>query len=590
MHPLRRLLNRASGHRTQLRLAGLCSVLNKVFDLAPPALIGAAVDVVVNREDSLLADLGVVDVEHQLLVLGGLTALVWGLESLFEYFYGVLWRNLAQAIQDELRLDTWRHIQDLDMAWFSSRPRGELMSVLNDDVNQLERFLDGGANDILQVLTTVVVVGAAFFIASPLVAVFSVLPIPFILAGSFWFQGRIAPRYALVRQRVGALNALLDNDLAGVGTIKSFVAEEREVARVAAASGAYRDANRDAIRLSAAFTPLIRMVILVGFCATMIIGGLLTLDGVLAVGTYSVLVFLVQRLLWPLTRLGATFDLYQRAMASTERVLDLLDTPVEITDGEHAPADVEGVLAFEDVTFAYPGRAPLLEGFTLQIPAGHTVALVGSTGSGKTTLVRLLLRFFDAQAGRVTLDGVAVADWRLPALRGALSLVEQHVFLFPGSVRDNIAYGRPDATAEEVEQAARMADAHAFITALPDGYDTVLGEDGRALSGGQRQRLSIARALLKDAPVLVLDEATSAVDNETEQAIQRSLAAISGERTTLVIAHRLSTIRHADAIVVLDGGDIVEQGTHAELVDRGGAYARLWAIQTGAAVEATAGA
>ena len=179
------------------------------------------------------------------------------------------------------------------------------------------------------------------------------------------------------------------------------------------------------------------------------------------------------------------------------------------------------MLAFEDVTFAYPGRAPLLEGFTLQIPAGHTVALVGSTGSGKTTLVRLLLRFFDAQAGRVTLDGVAVADWRLPALRGALSLVEQHVFLFPGSVRDNIAYGRPDATAEEVEQAARMADAHAFITALPDGYDTVLGEDGRALSGGQRQRLSIARALLKDAPVLVLDEATSAVDNETEQAIQR---------------------------------------------------------------------
>ena len=233
MHPLRRLLTRASGHRTQLRLASLCSVLNKVFDLAPPALIGAAVDVVVNREDSLLASMGVPDVEHQLIVLGALTAVVWGLESLFEYFYGVLWRNLAQAIQDELRLDTWRHIQDLDMAWFSSRPRGELMSVLNDDVNQLERFLDGGANDILQVMTTVVVVGAAFFVASPLVAVFSVVPVPFILAGSFWFQGRIAPRYALVRQRVGALNALLDNDLAGVGTIKSFVAEEREVARLA---------------------------------------------------------------------------------------------------------------------------------------------------------------------------------------------------------------------------------------------------------------------------------------------------------------------------------------------------------------------
>ncbi len=580
-HPLLRLWGHARAHHRQLWLASLCSVLNKVFDLAPPALIGAAVDVVVRREDSLLAHFGVVEVEHQLALLGGLTAVIWGLESLFEYLYGVLWRNLAQQVQDDLRLAAWGHIQDLDMAWYETRPRGELMSVLNDDVNQLERFLDGGANEVLQVLTTVVVVGVAFFVASPLVAVFSVLPIPFILAGSFWFQGRIAPRYAEVRDRVGRLNALLDNDLAGIGTIKSFVAEARELARVAEASGAYRDANRAAIRLSAAFTPLIRMVILVGFLATLVLGGLLALGGSLAVGTYSVMVFLVQRLLWPLTRLGATFDLYQRAMASTARVLDLLDTPVEITEGQHAPAQVAGALRFEAVDFAYAGRKPVLSGFSLDVPAGSTLALVGATGAGKSTLVRLLLRFFDPSAGRVTLDGVDLRDWRLSALRSALSLVEQRVFLFPGTVGDNIAYGRPDATSEEVEAAARLADAHDFIVGLPQGYDTVLGEDGQSLSGGQRQRLSIARALLKRAPVLILDEATSAVDNETEAAIQRSLARIGRSRTTLIIAHRLSTIRHADRVVVLDQGQIVETGTHDALVARGGVYARLWAIQTG---------
>ncbi|NOY25775.1 MAG: ABC transporter ATP-binding protein [Oligoflexia bacterium] len=590
--PLRRLLTYAGKHRKTVRAAAICSVLNKLFDLAPPALIGIAVDVVVKRQDSLLARLGVVDVGHQLVLLAGLTVIIWGLESLFEYAFGLLWRNLAQTVQHELRVDAYTHIQRLDAGWFQDRSTGGLMAILNDDVNQLERFLDGGANDLLQVATTVVIVSLSFFALSPGVAALALLPIPVILWGSFRFQRRIAPRYAELRARVSTLSATLANNLGGIETIKSFATEDAEVARVAAHSDAYRSANRQAIRLSSAFSPLIRMAIVVGFTGTLLYGGKLALDGSMAVGTYSVLVFLTQRLLWPLTRLGATFDLYQRAMASTTRVLDLLDTPISLQDGGQAfPLDrVRGDLEFAGVDFGYPDSGPVLRDFDLKVPAGSSVAVVGPTGAGKSTLIRLLLRLHDVDAGRVCLDGQDVRELRLRDLRKAVGLVSQNTFLFPGSVHENIAYGCPGATRAEVQQAAMAAEGHDFITALPHGYDTVVGERGQKLSGGQRQRLCIARALLKGAPILVLDEATSAVDNETEAAIQKSLDRLQAthRKTMVVIAHRLSTIRHADHIVVMDHGQIVESGSHETLVAAGGLYARLWAVQTGQRAPAAA--
>jgi ATP-binding cassette subfamily B protein len=580
-HPLMRLLSHLRQHRGTVLLASLCSVVNKVWDLAPPVLIGMAIDVVAAREDSFLATMGYPDVYDQLYILTAITVVIWVLESLFQYFYAVLWRNLAQTAQHELRMSAYTHIQNLEMQWYSEQSTGSLMAIMNDDVNQLERFLDQGATDLLHVATTIIVVGAIMISVAPEVAFLAILPVPVIVAGSFIYQRRIGVRYTKVRGKVADLNALLNNNLHGITTIKSFTAEEREVERVEEASTSYRDANREAIRLSASFVPIIRMAILFAFTANMLVGGWFALEGRISLGAYSVIVFITQRLLWPLTRLGETFDLYQRAMASTARVLDLLDTEVGIVEGDRNLESVRGEIEFSDVGFSYPNREIVLNDIDLTVPAGKTVGLVGSTGSGKTTLVRLMLRFHDPDSGIVRLDGHDVRELTLDSLRGSISLVSQTTTLFPGSVRDNVRYGDPDADDETVVEAARVAEALSFIEELPDAWDTDIGEGGHRLSGGQRQRIAIARAVLKDAPVLVLDEATSNVDNETEAALKRSIERISVGRTTLIIAHRLSTVRNADVIAVIGDGAISETGTHEELLERSGLYSRLWAVQTG---------
>lgn len=582
-HPFLRLLDYASAYKRRIGIATLYSVLGKIFDIAPPALIGVAVDIVVEQQDSLLGRLGVADLTMQLVILGIVTLIIWVLESVFEYAQRVYWRNLAQSMQHDLRIDAYDHVQNLELAYFEDQSTGGLMSVLNDDINQLERFLDIGANDVIQITTAVTVIGAIFMFIAPSVAWMAVIPMPFIIWGSMRFQKMLAPRYASVREQVSMLNHQLSNSLSGIATIKSFTAEAYEVERLRNESNEYLERNRHAIRLSSAFSPLIRMLIVSGFIAITIAGGQMVFEGRLDVGAYSVLVFMTQRLLWPLTTLGQTFDQYQRAMASTIRILDLLGVESQINDGGMAlpVSDVSGHMQVEDVQFAYSDGREVIKGLRLDIPAGDTVAIVGATGAGKSTVIKLLLRYYDVTGGKVTLDGHDLRDLNLVDVRRAIGLVSQDVFLFHGTVRENIAYGTFDASDEDIINAAKIAEAHEFILSLANGYDTIVGERGQKLSGGQRQRLSIARAVLKDPPILILDEATSSVDNETEAAIQRSLEKIVVGRTTIMIAHRLSTVRNADMIYVLQQGKLYESGTHDALLETDGLYAALWRVQTG---------
>jgi len=578
---LRDLFNYALEQDTKVRRGIIYSILNKIFDLAPPILIGIAIDIVVEGSESFIGNLGYSDRRQQLVILAVLTFIIWGLESAFDYVAAVTWRNISQDIEHSLRTDAFNNVLGLDLAFFENKSSGRLMAILNDDVNQLETFLDNGANRLVQTATTVLVIGGTFLYISPLVAVFAFIPIPIIIFGSLKFTNRIAERYTKIRNDVENLNANLSNSITGILTVKSFNREKKESERITLSSNEVKSANYHAIRLSAAFIPIIRIAILFGFTATLLIGGFLALDGEIKVATYSVMLFITQRLLWPLTELGVIFDSYQKAMASFRRIINLKNTTPTIDNGNEKLTSFNEKIEISNLNFEYVKNFPVLNDISIEINKGQTTAIVGSTGSGKSTLIKLILRLYDSTSGEIKFDGKNIRDLELDSLRNKIGLVSQDIFLFEGTVFENIAYGNLDAKDEEVWEAAKLSESDKFINLLPNKENTIVGERGQKLSGGQRQRISIARAILKNPEILILDEATSAVDNETEAAIQRSINTLKEGRTVIAIAHRLSTIRNAEIIYVLEEGKIVESGNHESLLEINGVYSKLWSVQTG---------
>ncbi len=584
--PMRRLFQYLKKYRGNFWFATLSSITNKVADLTPPLLTKWMIDVVSGTIPFwIVAILGTSDQWSAVIFVTVLIVVLFGAESLFEWMYQKGFMRLAQKVQHDLRVDAYRKLQKREVAYFETQRTGNLMSILNDDINQLERFLNDSFNQIVQLVTLFIFAGIALALVSWELALIGMIPMPFILIGSFYYQKMISPHYQNIRESVGSLSNRLENNISGILVVKSFTAEEFEAERVEESSKQYREMNYGAIKYSAIFVPIIRIFITLGFAAVLMVGAywILIDNGKFSAGSMAMFAMMIQRLLWPVTRLGRIFDDYERARASSRRVFDLMDTPSKIQNPSHPKTinAAEGNIVFDEVKFKYNDGPPVLKGLTLTIPTGKRIGIAGTTGAGKTTLIKLLLRLYDVTGGSIKIGNEDIRNLKVEDLRKSIALVSQDVYLFHGSIYDNIAYGMADATLEQVQDAAQKAQLHDFVMTLSEGYHAIVGERGIKLSGGQRQRLSIARAILKNAPILILDEATSSVDTETERAIQESLNQLTMGKTALIIAHRLSTIRHADKIIILNEGQVFEEGSHEELLSKKGLYADLWNVQIG---------
>ena len=595
-HPMRRLFGTYGRRHWRLLVIGqIAGVGARAMELVPPVLLGFAIDVILVGEREfglpLVPDAWLPATDAgQFALVAALIGASFLLAAACNWVRGWGLNSFAQNVQHEVRVDAYDHIQRLGMTFFDDRQTGELMSVLAGDANNLEQFLNGGMEGISRLLVLVGGVGLAMAALNPQLALVALLPVPLIGWYTLRYVRAVEPRYAASRASLADLYSRLENNLAGINVIKTSRTEAFERERVDSASAEYVTTNWQALRLAITRLPVMRVLAGIGFVAVFVVGGTWVFagpppgfSGELTVGAFVTFVLLSQQLVQPMAEFGGLVDQYQKAKVSAARVFGIMSEPVEREGRERRPSEaVRGHVEYDDVVFGYGDRR-ILDGVSLTVEAGETVAFVGPSGSGKSTAMKLLPRLYDPDAGEVRVDGTATRELSLDALRGAIGYVGQEPYLFNGTIRENVAYGVDDATDAEIREAARRANAHAFVEALPDGYDTQVGQRGGKLSGGQRQRISIARTILKDPPILLLDEATSAVDTETELVIQRSIEELAADRTTVAIAHRLSTIRDADAILAFRDGEIVERGTHDELLAEGGTYATLWNIQAGSA-------
>ncbi|MGW0876394.1 ATP-binding cassette domain-containing protein [Streptomyces sp. NPDC002740] len=580
-HPLVEIVG---PHRRRLYGAVALSIACQASEMALGTFLGWTGLVLIKGQAAPLVHLGLTTASAQLLGLAGLMTAACAAVAGLSYASNLQWRRLGQDVEHDWRNRTYAHVQHLELRHLEGERTTRIAGALTDDVRQLGTFFATSANDLLQLGTSLALLVPLFLLLAPQIAWIAFLPIPVIAWLSFHYQDKVAADYAVSGEHRARLHSQLVNTLEAGATVKSFCTEDYEAERIDRLSGEVQDSSRRTDRSTIRHAEIVRVCTTGSMAGTLLIGGRAVLDGSLPFEVFSPLIGLPQMVMLRMNRLGGIVDQYQRTITAYDRVQRLRALPLE-TDGTGGPLDAEkarGEIVLDKVTFAYPDRPPALEDLSLTIPAGRVTALVGATGSGKTTIAKLLMRFQNADIGSVLLDGRDVRELSRHDLRHAIGFVAQDPFLFDGTIADNIRYGSFGVSDEAVTEVAMKAEAHTFVATLPDGYDTVIGERGAALSGGQRQRIALARAILKDAPVVILDEATSAVDNETEAAIQSALRVFAADRTMLIIAHRLSTVRHADRIYVMDkGGVVAEQGTHDELLAQHGLYASLWQLQAG---------
>lgn len=571
-------------YRFQFITACIYSFTNKILDLAPPFIVGWMVDVVLGNSVPWVDFFAKGNITTGIWLVGVSIFIIFGLESFFEWLYKKKFMHISQYVQHDIRIQLYDALQKKDTAFFEHSRTGNLISILSEDISNLEKFISEVFNELLQVVILVVFSAIAFYLVSPILCFLAMSSIPFIILGSKWYEQLVTKRYAAMRQKAGELNNRLENNIGGMSVIKSFTTEAYESERLNIASTDFKHANLEIVKYRAAYEPLIRIFITFGFAAIMIVPSfwILAKTHGISIGQLAVFGMLIQRLLWPMTRLGKVFDDTAKAKASSERIFNLMNEPIEVEDIAHPtpfPIITNGI-DFRSVSFGYETNNKLiLKDLGFHIPANKTTGIMGPTGAGKTSITKLLLRLYDPSKGQIQIDYTDIKAFSLYDLRHAISLVSQDVYIFHGNFNENIAYGCPNTNMDDIMEAAKKAALHEFIIGLKDGYNTVVGERGIKLSGGQRQRLSIARAILKNAPILILDEATSSVDTETEMVIKQNIKLLSEGKTVIIIAHRLSTLIEADQIIVLEDGMVKETGTHDELCLLNGTYAKLWSIQ-----------
>ncbi|WP_049896524.1 ABC transporter ATP-binding protein [Natrialba chahannaoensis] len=608
--PISRLfLSYAPGRLGWFSAGMVANFVARMASLVPPLLLGVAIDAIFTDADGafelpLVPDAWLpVEPMAQFWFTIVAIAVSFVVVAVFTWIYGVTANLFAHSVMHTVRVDCFEKMQRLDMAFFDDKQTGEVMAVLNNDTQNLELFLDNALMNSARLIVMVAGIAGVLFYLNWQLAFVTLFAVPAMVLFTLWFMRVVEPRYVRQRSAVGRLNTRLENAIAGMGLTKTSSSEPYEVDRVSDSSKNLFDRTMDVLKLTYVYRPGMELLAGLAFAATFLVGGLWLatgtapgpLTGTLSVGDFVVFLMLTQRIVDPLAEVSNIVDQYENAKASSERVFGLMDIPVHVDDPED-PVEidtetVDGRVTYDHVSFSYGDTnarlgddtdpETVVEDVSFAADPGETVALVGATGAGKSTLLKLLLRLYDVQDGSIQLDGHDVRDLALADLRSAVGYVDQDTFLFDGTIADNIRYGHFEASDEAVREAANAAQAHEFVTELESGYETRVGERGVKLSGGQRQRIALARAVLADPPVLILDEATSAVDTKTERLIQESIDRLTEDRTTLAIAHRLSTVKDADTILVMSDGQVVERGTHDDLLEADGRYAALWKAQAG---------